>query len=204
MSVRNFNIPNSISTLRIALVPLLLLLAFKGERTAFTSVLAASLVMDILDGFLARRLNQQTRLGAQLDSWGDLLTVVAYCVAAFYLQPTALRHNASYAEVAAAAYVCPILYGFWKFGRLTSYHTRLVTVAAYLMGIAVIAFFAGWSALPLRLACLVLVVSQLEEIAITATLSSWHANVRDLRQAQQIRQREARTRALTGERSHIN
>jgi CDP-diacylglycerol--glycerol-3-phosphate 3-phosphatidyltransferase len=115
-----------------------------------------------------------------------------------------LRHSAGYVEFAAAAYVSPILFGFLKFGRLTSYHTRLVTVAAYLMGIAVIAFFAGWSALPLRVACLVLVLSQLEEIAITATLSSWHANVRDLRQARQIRQREAQTRALAGERSHIN
>jgi len=204
MSARNFNIPNSISTLRIISVPLLLLLAFKGARTAFTFVLAASLVMDILDGFLARRLNQQTRLGAQLDSWGDLLTVVAYCIAAFWLRPLALRHNAIYVEVAAAAYVCPILFGFMKFGRLTSYHTRLATVAAYLMGVAVIAFFAGWSELPLRLACVVLLASQIEEIAITATLASWHANVRDLHHARQIRQRDGQTRALAGERSRIN
>jgi phosphatidylglycerophosphate synthase len=65
MNSSNVNIPNSISMLRILLAPVLLALAW-NRQPVFTVVLAATLLMDFLDGFLARRLKQQTRRGAQL------------------------------------------------------------------------------------------------------------------------------------------
>ena len=187
MKSRNFNLPNAISTLRILLVPLLALLSFRGWGHAFTILLTASLLTDILDGYLARRLNQQTLLGAQLDSWGDFLTVLLYPVAALWLQPELLKQNALWVTVAAFAYFSPIAFGFLKYRRLTSYHTRLMTVSAYLMGGAVVAFFAGWSDQPLRVACVVLVVAAAEEISISATLPVWRANVRNLKHALALR-----------------
>lgn len=81
---------------------------------------------------------------------------------------------------------------FVKYGRLTSYHTRLMSLTAYVMGGAAVAFFAGWSDLPLRAACVVLLVAGAEEILSSATLPAWQANVRDLRDAYALR---ARTRA---------
>jgi len=187
VNTENLNLPNAISTLRILMVPLLALLAFDGWGHAFTILLSASLLMDFLDGYLARRLNQRTPLGAQLDSWGDFLTVLVYPGAAMWLQPVLLKQNALWVTVATLAYFSPIAFGFVKYGRLTSYHTRLMTVSAYLMGGAVVAFFAGWSDLPLRLACIVLVVAEAEELAISATLPVWQANVRDLRHALALR-----------------
>lgn len=187
MNTGNLNLPNSISTLRILMVPLLALLAFRGRGHAFTILLTASLLMDVLDGYLARRLNQKTALGAQLDSWGDFLTVLVYPAAALWLQPVLLKQNALWVTVAAFAYLSPIAFGFLKYGRLTSYHTRLMTLSAYLMGGAAVAFFADWSDLPLRLACIVLVVAEAEEISITATLAVWQANVRDLKHALALR-----------------
>jgi len=187
VNTENLNLPNAISTLRILMVPLLALLAFDGWGHAFTILLSASLLMDFLDGYLARRLNQRTPLGAQLDSWGDFLTVLVYPGAAMWLQPVLLKQNALWVTVATLAYFSPIAFGFVKYGRLTSYHTRLMTVSAYLMGGAVVAFFAGWSDLPLRLACIVLVVAEAEELSISATLPVWRANVRDLRHALALR-----------------
>lgn len=187
MSVGNLNLPNVISALRILMAPLLAVLAFRGWGLAFTLLLTASLLTDALDGYLARLLNQRTPLGAQLDSWGDFLTVLVYPGAALWLQPVLLKQNLSWAAVAGLAYFCPIAFGFLKYGRLTSYHTRLMSVSAYLMGGAVIAFFAGWSDLPLHLACIVLVAAGAEEIAISAMLPVWQANVRDFRQAAAVR-----------------
>jgi CDP-diacylglycerol--glycerol-3-phosphate 3-phosphatidyltransferase len=184
---RNLNLPNVISTLRILMVPLLALLAFRGWGHAFTVLLAASLLMDFLDGYLARRLNQRTPLGAQLDSWGDFLTVLVYPCAAAWLRPALLKQNALWVLVAALAYFGPIAFGFVKYGRLTSYHTRLMTVTAYVMGAAAVAFFAGWSDLPLRVACVVLLVAGAEEIWISAMLPVWQANVRGLRHALALR-----------------
>jgi phosphatidylglycerophosphate synthase len=182
MRASNLNLPNALSTSRILLVPVLLTLAWH-HSSVFTPVLAASLLTDLLDGYLARRLGQQTQLGAQLDSWGDLLTVLVYPPAAWWLQRDEIRRNLVYAVIAGVAYCSPILFGFIKFHRLTSYHTRLSALAAFAMGVAMIIFFAGWTDLPFRLACLLLVVSQLEEIAISAVLTRWTSNVRDYRHA---------------------
>jgi phosphatidylglycerophosphate synthase len=176
------NVPNTISAVRIALVPVLLWLAWRRE-TIFAYVLMASLLMDILDGYLARRLHQETRLGAQLDSWGDLLTVLAYVPAAIWLRPQWLQHNAIYVAFAITAYVCPILFGFLKYGRLTSYHTRLMTITAYVMGIAMVCFFAGWSDLPFRVGCLFLLFGAVEEILISVSLPAWTENVQSYRAA---------------------
>jgi hypothetical protein len=62
-----------------------------------------------------------------------------------------------------------------------------MTVTAYVMGAAAVAFFAGWSDLPLRVACGVLLVAGAEEIWISATLPVWQANVRGLRHALALR-----------------
>jgi phosphatidylglycerophosphate synthase len=193
MSPRDLNLPNAISALRILLVPVLAVLAFRRLGGAFTLLLASSLLMDILDGYLARRLGQQTLLGAQLDSWGDFLTVLVYPAAAMWLQPVLLKQNAPWVMLALLAYVVPIALGVLKFGRLTSYHTRLMSVTAYVMGVAVVAFFAGWSDVPLRVACAILLIAAVEEISISATLPVWHANVRDLRHALSVRAQLRRT-----------
>jgi phosphatidylglycerophosphate synthase len=176
------NVPNSISAVRIALAPVLLWLAWYREPI-FVYVLVASLLSDILDGYLARRLNQQTRLGAQLDSWGDLLTVMVYLPAAIWLRPQSLRQNAIYAGIAITAYVCPILFGFVKYSRLTSYHTRLMAITAYVMGIAMVCFFAGWSDIPFRVGCLFLLLGSVEEILISIALPAWAENVQSYKAA---------------------
>jgi len=187
VTISNFNVPNSISVLRILMVPVLLFLAWNGHQAAFTGLLAVSLSTDILDGYLARRLNQMTRLGAQLDSWGDFLTVLTYPFAAIWLRPDALEANALYVLIALIAYFTPIAFGFIKFRRLTSYHARMTRVTAYAMGAAVIVFFAGWSDFPFRLACVFLVLAQAEQIVISALLPEWRENVRDFRHALALR-----------------
>ena len=138
----NLNVPNTISAARIVAAPVLLWLAWR-RQPAFAYVLVASLVSDILDGYLARRLDQKTRLGAQLDSWGDLVTVMVYLPAAIWLRPLALQQNVVYVTIAVAAYCCPIAFGFLKYRRLTSYHTRLMTVTAYVMGAAMLCLTRG-------------------------------------------------------------
>jgi phosphatidylglycerophosphate synthase len=190
MSTQNINVPNGVSALRIGLVPVLFFLAWK-RLPIFTALLAATLLMDILDGLLARVLRQQTPLGARLDSWGDFLTVLVYPYAAYWLRPQQARQIAAYAVIAVAAYVTPVVFGFLKFRRLTSYHTRLMTVAAYVMGAAMIAFFADWSSTPFKLGCFVLVAAEAEEMVITAILPRAVDNVAGLGVALRIRRQAA-------------
>lgn len=69
--------PNVLSLIRLALVPVFLVLVILGHDVAALIVLIVSSLTDYLDGILARRLNQVTRLGQLLDPAADRLFIFA-------------------------------------------------------------------------------------------------------------------------------
>ena len=77
------NIPIALTLVRIVLVPLVIVFLISSERVhvliAAVIFLAASLT-DWLDGTIARRTNQVTRLGTMLDPVADKLLVAAALV----------------------------------------------------------------------------------------------------------------------------
>jgi cardiolipin synthase (CMP-forming) len=81
-SHRVLTIPNIISIVRLAGVPLFLWLVLVPEADGWAlAVLAVSGVSDYLDGYLARRLNQTSRLGAILDPVADRLYILSTVIA---------------------------------------------------------------------------------------------------------------------------
>jgi CDP-diacylglycerol--glycerol-3-phosphate 3-phosphatidyltransferase len=75
------NLPNSLTVLRIFLVPVLVavLLTRRGTEglLAGTAIFGLGVLTDYLDGWLARRRNQVTRLGILLDPLADKLLTAA-------------------------------------------------------------------------------------------------------------------------------
>jgi len=69
--------PNALSGLRLLLVPVFLWLILIDQNLLAFAVLAFSSFTDWLDGFLARKLNQMTRLGQLLDPAADRLFILA-------------------------------------------------------------------------------------------------------------------------------
>jgi len=77
MSSRVFTVPNILSFIRLALVPVFLILIIRGEDAWALAVLVFSSVSDFLDGVIARRFHQITRLGQLLDPAADRLFIFA-------------------------------------------------------------------------------------------------------------------------------
>jgi cardiolipin synthase len=77
VSRRVWTIPNVLSMLRLALVPAFLVLLVLGEYVGALVVLVVASLSDLADGYLARRLNQVTRLGQLLDPAADRLYIFA-------------------------------------------------------------------------------------------------------------------------------
>jgi cardiolipin synthase len=75
------NIPNLLSFLRIALVPVFLWFLLDEFFLAAIAVLAFAGLTDFLDGYLARKLNQTTKLGKMLDPVADRLYIFATLLA---------------------------------------------------------------------------------------------------------------------------
>jgi len=70
-------VPNLLSFLRLALVPVFLSLLVTGADAWALLVLAVSSLTDFLDGWIARAFNQITRLGQLLDPAADRLYIFA-------------------------------------------------------------------------------------------------------------------------------
>lgn len=179
-------LPNALSALRLVLAPLMLWLAWTGRDTAFLVTLSLSLLSDLCDGWLARRFDQATQLGTLLDSYGDLATYLTVPLCAWWLWPDLIQREAWYAAAVVAAYVFPIVLGYLKYGRLTAYHTYGAKLSAVVVGSSALLLFLGGPALPFRVATWVLVLAELEEIAITTILPEWRANVPSLLHARRL------------------
>jgi cardiolipin synthase len=80
MSKLGFNLPNLITLGRLMLVPLMVWLIVNGRYGAAFWVLILAGVSDAADGFIAKRFDRQTRLGALLDPIADKSLLVTLYV----------------------------------------------------------------------------------------------------------------------------
>lgn len=74
---RIWTVPNVLSMVRLALVPVFLVLVVSGEDALALLTLVVSSLTDYLDGWIARRFDQITRLGRILDPAADRLYIFA-------------------------------------------------------------------------------------------------------------------------------
>jgi cardiolipin synthase len=70
-----FTVANQLTMLRMAFVPLLVLLALGGQFTWALVVFVVAGLTDVLDGYIARHGHQVTQLGATLDPIADKIMV---------------------------------------------------------------------------------------------------------------------------------
>lgn len=75
-----WTIPNAISTLRIVLIVVFVVLLASHQDGWAIAALAIAGISDFLDGYLARRWNQVTALGRILDPAADRLLTVAVVI----------------------------------------------------------------------------------------------------------------------------
>ena len=74
-------VPNMLSALRLILVPVFLVMLLNDQGLIAITILAVSSITDFLDGYLARRYHQVTRLGQLLDPFADRLYIFSTLIA---------------------------------------------------------------------------------------------------------------------------
>ena len=74
------NLPNLITIFRIFMVPLIVWLIITGQYMVAFAVFVIAGMSDGVDGFIAKRFNQATELGAYLDPIADKLLLVSIYV----------------------------------------------------------------------------------------------------------------------------
>jgi CDP-diacylglycerol--glycerol-3-phosphate 3-phosphatidyltransferase len=182
-----FGIPNLVSATRILIAPVLFVFAFRQMEAWFLGALIFSGLTDVLDGFLARKLNQITALGAHLDSWGDFVIYSTMAACAWILWPELTDEVLFHYALILFSFLLPAWVGLVKFGQLTGYHTWSVKIAVLATFAGYVAFYAGIAQWPFVLASWLCVIAGTEEILITLVLRSERTDVRSLWAAWQQR-----------------
>ncbi len=88
-----FNVPNSLTWIRILLIPMFVgvfylpndMLPIVAKNWISTAIFSLAAITDWLDGYLARRLGQQSAFGAFLDPVADKLMVAAALIVLVWL-----------------------------------------------------------------------------------------------------------------------
>src|SRR5688572_25855335 len=90
LSTEIWNLPNSLNLLRIFMVPFLvvvLLTKFSGREYVGLAIFLLAAITDFFDGWIARRRNQTTKLGALLDPIADKLLMSAAFISLVEMDP---------------------------------------------------------------------------------------------------------------------
>ena len=85
-----WTIPNVLTIIRMLLIPVFVVLFFRGEKIAALCVFCAASLTDMLDGYLARKLNQITDFGKLFDPLADKLMVLTAMVCQTFWGPLPL------------------------------------------------------------------------------------------------------------------
>lgn len=161
------HLPNMISSVRILMAPLLLYLAIEQQAVIYIGVLLFTVFTDALDGYLARKLNTVSELGARLDSWGDFIVYTTMAISAWLLWPDIISREKFYVIIIICSFTIPVLTGLLKFKKLTSYHTISVKIAVGITILSYVLLFTGLLNWPVKLAAICCIYAGIEQILIT-------------------------------------
>ncbi|MDO5520805.1 MAG: CDP-alcohol phosphatidyltransferase family protein [bacterium] len=170
---------NSITVVRI--VGALLLLLFPPFSLLFYILYLLCGISDVLDGFVARKTNTQSKLGAMLDSIADIVFLLAALIKVFPKLLSVYPNWGIYiillvAVVRGSSY----LIGTIKFHRFAALHTILNKVTG--VGIYCIPLLLMLSHFDVGLViiCLLAGISSIEELLCICKMDKFEADVRGI------------------------
>lgn len=182
-----WTVPNLLCYLRIVGLGPLLWAAWNGHRQLTFWVLVVLLSSDWLDGKLARWLDQRTVFGARLDSVADAVLYVATSVAFWWLESDAIRHLWPWFLAVLATWTLSAVVGLLRFRKLPSYHTRAAKICWLAVSIGALHWLATGDPLLVPWVLGLVVLTNLEAVAVGFLLPSWQADVPSFWHAWRIR-----------------
>ena len=123
--IKNINIPNALSLYRLISVPILFYVAYLGKENLFFYWFLINISTDALDGFIARKFNMQTKLGAKLDSLADFAMYLLAMFAMIFLKYDELKPVIIPFYLIIFYYLSIDIFSLIKFKEISSLHLYL-------------------------------------------------------------------------------
>ncbi|MEO6003225.1 MAG: CDP-alcohol phosphatidyltransferase family protein [Opitutus sp.] len=171
--MRRSHWPNIITISRICLMPVVLTAAITGHRGWFAGLLTVALWTDVLDGYLARRLQAFSQFGRKLDSIADYTALFVGLIGVTLLWPDVVRREWPWFAAVMGSFFVAMIFSFIRLGRAPCYHTWASKGTVAACALSLIPLLAGWTATPAHVVASLQVLVGVEEIAI-ALMIPWH------------------------------
>ena len=127
-------VPNVLSASRLMLLPVLWLFALQGRPTALGIGLIIAGTTDVLDGFLARKVDAVSSAGAALDSLADNLLFLSVAAWLVLLRPDVVAYFGVWFAAIVTLHMAYLVVGmvrFRRFGNLHLYSAKVAAVAGF-------------------------------------------------------------------------
>ncbi|MGB0202626.1 MAG: CDP-alcohol phosphatidyltransferase family protein [Acholeplasmataceae bacterium] len=184
-TVKNFNLPNILSSLRVVLLPILYVFALIGMHLEFLIAYIIIGSTDALDGFLARLLNQVTKLGKFLDTVADILFYFSTLFFITYFYPDRIIPNTWLIIVFMIIYLGAFIISIVKTGKPMQIHTTHLRINATLVYFLVILSYFFDTTFVVTAILISFIIGYIEEIAIFIKFGSVDQDTKSYRSLMQ-------------------
>ena len=175
------NIPNALSCFRIVAAPVLCYLIWTSNEFAFRWLITVSFFTDMIDGWIARRLHQTSKLGSILDSIGDSLTIIVGVIALIIFHPGLFNEYKLIVYVVIGLHLLQLSVSLWKYRKPSSFHTWSAKAAAFGIGsFILVTLHLGFQEWLFYVAIGLLIIDAIEETILVFMIPEWKNDVKGL------------------------
>lgn len=118
----DYGLADKITIARIFLLPFMWVFAMYRYLTVLAILLIIVEIGDILDGYVARKLKQESKFGAKLDALSDSLVYISIFVWSFLIFPDIYIKNLPIVMILLIFTILPIIISIIKFKKIISFH----------------------------------------------------------------------------------
>jgi cardiolipin synthase (CMP-forming) len=172
-------LPNQLTASRLALVPVLWVVALLGQPVWLGLGVMVASITDMLDGWLSRRWNQTSEFGSRLDSAADHLLAVSTTLWLVLLRPFFLREQRWPLILWGAFALLVLLISWLKFRRIVNLHlytSKAAVILAFLFGVPLLVL-GKYSRVQFWVTLMVCVLAAVESLIIVLTRDRVDENI---------------------------
>ncbi len=174
-------VPNVLSGFRIVVFPLLLYWAHHKMEKPFITAMFFVLLSDVLDGYLARKWRIESYFGAKIDSYGDLLTMIAGLYGVYTMRWELIQPYVFWVWIFLISYALFYVLAFVRYRTIPSFHLYSWKTVAVLFALYFfILFLYGIEPVSFVTVVIAGILANIEEIILVFILPKPRHNCKSL------------------------